>query len=277
LSKQGSKGGNTGGRLTKAERQEEARRERLKIEREMAARKRNRTIGIALVVAAIVAVVAVVTFASGSKTPDASGGLPSMATLVSQAAAASKTAGCDAVANTPNYQNAAGADPAIDHAHIGVAPVMTNPALSTYATIPPVSGPHANIPPGPLTAGVYTSPPDVYRAVHTLEHAGIVIWYAPAIADSPELAKIEEFYSQTANVGQSKVVIAPYDYPDQGKAGQLPSGVEMALTAWHRLQTCATPSLAVAFQFAAQHEFTDGTPIGGQTYIGVAREQTAGI
>ena len=35
------------------------------------------------------------------------------------ATAATKSAGCDAVATTPNYQNAPGTDPSIDHAHIG--------------------------------------------------------------------------------------------------------------------------------------------------------------
>ncbi|MEA2520689.1 MAG: hypothetical protein QOI81_335 [Actinomycetota bacterium] len=275
MSKQGSKGGDTGGRLTKAERQEEARRERLKIEREMAARKRNRTIGIALVVAAIVAVVAVVTFASGNKTVTSADGLPTMAALVSQAGAAAKSSGCDAVVNEPNYQNAPGNDPDIDHHHIGDTTVPTPPPLSTYASVPPTSGPHD---PSPLPAGVYDSPPDVYRTVHSLEHAAVVIWYSPTIATSPEIAKIVAFYKQNGeNVGQAKVIVAPYDYPDQGKSGQLPAGVEMAVAAWHRLQTCATPSLAVAFTFAAQHEFIDGTPIGGQTYIGVAREQATGI
>lgn len=269
MTNKGSDSGNTGARHTKAERREEARRERIDIERQMAARKRNRTIGTALVVAAIVAIVAVVTLSSGKKTTTP-GTLPTMAALISQADAATKTAGCDAIVDTPNYQNTPGADPAIDHAHIGDSQAPTPPPLTTYSPIPPTSGPHDS---ATLPAGVYDSPPDVYQAMHSLEHAGVIIWYSPAIANSPEIATIKEFYAQKSNVGQAKIIVAPYDYPDQGAAGQLPNGVEMAVAAWHRLQSCATPSLAVAFKFAAQHEFL-GAPIGGQTYIGVAREQT---
>jgi len=269
LSNKGSNSSGSGARPTKAQRQEEARTKRLEIERKMAGRKRNRTIGTALVVAALVAIVAVIALSSNKKTT-APGTLPTMASLVSQADSAAKTAGCDTIVDTPNYQDAPGADPAIDHAHIGDSQAPTPPLLSTYSPIPPTSGPHDAT---TLPAGVYDAPPDVFKAMHSLEHAGVVIWYSPAVSDSPEIASIREFYSQKADVGQAKVIVAPYDYPDQGAAGQLPKGVEMAVTAWHRLQTCATPSLAVAFKFAAQHEFL-GAPIGGQTYVGVAREQT---
>jgi Protein of unknown function (DUF3105) len=269
-------GADQGARLTKAERAEEARRKRLEIEQQMAARKRNRTIGIALVVAAVVVVVAVVVLVPNKKTvtPTPQGGIPTMSALISQAGAAAKSAGCDAIVQTPNYQNASGADPDIDHHHIGDATVPTPPALSSYASQPPASGPHDG---NPLAAGVYDAAPDVYQTIHSLEHAAVVIWYSPTVADSSAVAQIKEFYTQTPNVGQAKVIVAPYDFPDQGAAGQLPKGVEMAVVAWHRLQTCATPSLPVAFQFAAQHEFIDGTPIGGQTYAGVAREQTSPI
>ncbi|MEP7059316.1 MAG: DUF3105 domain-containing protein [Actinomycetota bacterium] len=273
MSNRGSKGENAGARLTKAERQEQARLERLKIEREMVARKRNRSIGIALVVAAIVAVVAVVTLASDKgKTPSASG-IPTMKTLIDQADSATKAAGCTTVSPTPTYDNAPGEDPDIDHHHIGDATVPTPPPLSTYATVPPASGPHN---PVPLPGGLYDSPPDVYQTIHSLEHAGVVIWYAPAIANDPEIARIVEFYKQGASVqaGQSKLIVAPYSYPDQGKSGVLPAGVQMAVVAWHSVETCAKPSLAAAFKFAAQHELV-GAPIAGQTYIGLAREPNA--
>jgi hypothetical protein len=75
-------------------------------------------------------------------------------------------------------------------------------------------------------------------------------------------------------VGQAKIIVAPYDYPDQGAAGQLPSGVQMALVAWHRLETCSAVNLAVAFDFSSQLEVPG---YGGQTYSGVAREPTSAI
>ena len=65
----------------------------------------------------------------------------------SRSATQQKAAGCSGVQQTPNYQNAPGADPDIDHAHIGAsAQFQQPPALSTYPTVPPASGPHNPIP-----------------------------------------------------------------------------------------------------------------------------------
>ena len=256
--------GNDGRRPTKAERREEARLQREEIQRRMSRRRRNRSIGLVLIAAAVAVVVAAVFLTS-------SGGgssIPSANDLLKQAPAATKTAGCDAVLSTPNYQDAPGADPAIDHDHIGSADVPTAPKLSTYATIPPASGPHD---PTPLTAGIYSSPPDVYSSIHSLEHGGTIIWYAPGTSGA-ELDQLLAFYGQSkkdADVGQDRVIVAPYSFPDQGKAGQLPSGVQMALVSWHRLQTCSSVNLAVAFDFTSQYE----NPVwDGRTYKGVARE-----
>jgi Protein of unknown function (DUF3105) len=255
----------TGGgsrRPTKAERKEEARHERDRIERERAARARNRNIGLVLIALAAVAVVVVVVVVQAGKSDVAVG---SPKALLAQAAAATKSAGCDAVATTPNYDNAPGTDPNIDHVHIGTAPVLAPPPLSTYPTNPPASGPHE---PTPLPAGVYNRPPDIYASIHSLEHAGAVIWYAPSAANSEAVKQIRTFYSQKTNVGQSKVIVAPFDYSSQGASGSLPSGVQMAMTAWHHLQTCTTPSLAVAYDFTSQ--YSDATP--GGHYKGEARE-----
>ena len=206
--------------------------------------------GLVLVVVAVVIAVVAVFMTSGGEDASASG-IPSAAALLSQADAAAGSAGCDAVQETPNYANAPGDDPAIDHTHIGTPPVTSPPALSTYATIPPASGPHD---PSPLPAGVYDSPPDVYRTIHSLEHGAVIIWYSPD-ATGKQLDDLIAFYSQPAadpDIGQAKIIIAPYDYPDQGAAGQLPAGVQMAVVAWHRLQTCTAVSLPVAFGFSSQ-------------------------
>jgi hypothetical protein len=271
-------GGNQGGRgssdqgrrPTKAERREEARLKREEIQRKMAGRRRNRTIGLVLVVVALVVTVVAVFLTSGG---DAAG-IPSPETVLSQAPAAKDAAGCDAIQETPNYENAPGNDPPMDHAHIGSIPgVASPPALSTYATIPPASGPHD---PTPLPAGIYDSPPPVYRTIHSLEHGAVIIWYAPGTTGSA-LDDLLAFYGQPqsdADVGQAKIIIAPYDYPDQGDAGQLPKGVQMALVAWHRLQTCASVSLPVAFDLSSQYEVPG---YAGRTYKGVAREPTTPI
>ena len=229
----------------------------------MARRRRNRTIGLVLVVVAVVTMVVAVFLTAGGS------GIPSASDLLKEAPAAQKTAGCDTVQSTPNYQNAPGKDPAIDHEHIGSAPdVATSPPLSTYPTTPPASGPHD---PTPLTAGIYSSPPDVYSSIHALEHGGAIIWYPPGTSGE-QLDQLLAFYGQTrkeANVGQDRVIIAPYSYPDQGTAGQLSSGAQMALVAWHRLQICSNVNLAVAFDFTSQYEYP---VLDGRTYKGVARE-----
>jgi hypothetical protein len=274
-SNQGGRGsGNDDRRPTKAERREEARLKREEIQRRMSRRRRSRSIGLGLVIVAVVVVVVAVFLASGgSGGGGGSKNIASAADLLKQAPAAKQSAGCDAVQTTPNYANAPGGDPSIDHAHIGSAPVATAPALSTYATIPPASGPHN---PVPLPPGIYTSPPDVYRTIHSLEHGATIIWYAPGTTGKA-LDDLLAFYGQPpsdANIGQAKIIVAPYDYPDQGTAGQLPSGVQMAVVAWHRLETCSSLNLAVAFDFSSQFEVPG---YGGRTYAGVAREPTASM
>jgi hypothetical protein len=240
-------------RPTKAERKEEARLERERIQRQMAARKRNRTLGLVVIAAAVVIVVAVV-FITQNGDSSASD-LPTPQSLLDQAADATGTAGCDQVktigfyggvsdTNSPDYE---------DQAHIGDDerfPEM--PPISSYPSQPPTSGPHAAIPPGPLPGGVYDSPPDLARAIHSLEHGATIIWYAPD-ATGPELDAIKEFYGQSDDVGQDRVIVAPYDYDQDG--GQLPKGSSMALVAWHRMQTCARLSLPVAFDFTSQYSF----------------------
>jgi hypothetical protein len=262
----------SGGRKpTKAERKEEARLERDRIQRQMASRTRNRKIGlglIALAVAVIVVIVAVSRLNAPNNSP---------AALLTRASADAKAAGCGPVQQTPNYNNAPGQDPDIDHAHIGDttdpnAP-LTAPPLSSYPTVPPASGPHYPAPRGPIAGGVYTTPPDAWGAIHSLEHGGVIIWYSPAAAGSSQVKQIESFYNQSKDVGQSKVIVAEYNYPDQGAAGQLPAGKQMALVAWHRLQLCSLPSLPAAFDFASQ--YSSGYPTSGvpsRKYIGVARE-----
>ena len=75
----------------------------------------------------------------------------------------------------------------IDHEH-----VTQIPPLSTYPSTPPVSGPHAPIPPGPLPEGTYDSPPDIARAIHDLEHAAVIVWYSPS-APSDVVNTIKEW------------------------------------------------------------------------------------
>src|SRR5262249_5558470 len=154
---------------------------------------------------------------------------------VPERAAAEATAdGCGPVQVIPPYGN--GDE---DRAH-----VTELPPLSTYRSTPPASGPHYST---PMPAGVYPSLPSIGSAIHSLEHGAVIVWWDPSAAASPALADIAAFFGRPDEMDH--VLVGPYDDPEQGEAGRLPPGQQMALVAWHRLQICQTPSLAVAYAF----------------------------
>jgi hypothetical protein len=162
--------------------------------------------------------------------------------LLGQAAPSAQDAGCDEVRPVRPYPGDR------DRTHIG-GDVPSMPSLSSYPSHPPVSGPHGV---GTVPAGVYDDPPPLDGVIHSLEHAAVVIWFAPASSGSPEVERIRRFFARGDQ--RNHVVVAPYDYPDAGPAGSLEEG-QMALAAWHRLRTCARPSLAVAYEFVSRYRF----------------------
>ncbi|MPZ22925.1 MAG: DUF3105 domain-containing protein [Dehalococcoidia bacterium] len=100
-----------------------------------------------------------------------------------------------------------------------------------YGTTPPASGPHN---PVPLPAGVYRDPgsaPDE-RAVHSMEHAAVVIWYnceAGGLSDADCTAMVDEMrdtYEEYLR-GQGGGGIVIINYP-QGEH-------VVSVTAWTRL------------------------------------------
>jgi hypothetical protein len=163
--------------------------------------------------------------------------------LLDQAAAATRSAGCGEVQTIPPYPRDQ------DRTHIGGEDVPSMPALSTYPSQPPVSGPHSV---GTVAAGVYGESPPLDGVIHSLEHAAVVIWFDPKASSSPEVERIRRFFARGDQ--RNHVIVAPYAYPDAGAAGALEGG-QMALTAWHRSQTCARPSLAVAYEFVSRYRF----------------------
>jgi hypothetical protein len=240
----------TSNRTTKAERKEQARRERIELERKIARSKRNRRLALVVVLAVVVGVGA---FAFLQRSP-------AMATpgeLFRAAADAKQAAGCGAVENVGPYQPE-------DRDRVHISGQM--PPLSTYASVPPASGPHNPVTQGP---GVYDAPPDVDRVIHSLEHGAVVVWYAPG-AGGDELDQLQRFVDEST--AGARVIVAPYDYPDQGAAGSLPAGTQMALVAWHNVQMCRQVSLAAAFDFAAKY---GAPPFGQRTYLGEAPEAGA--
>lgn len=250
-----------GRRLTKAERKDQARREREEIQRRLASKRRSRRLGIAVGAAVVVAAIVAATLLS-------SGGLPTPQQLLQRAGQAANAAGCGDVTTAAPFD-----PPDQDRIHIGGGNVA-GPPLSRYPTTPPASGPHADV---PLPAGVYDSLTlsELYRSIHSLEHGATVVWYDPA-APASDVAQLIDFYDrrlQDAEVGQDRVIVAPYDFPGDS-AGILPDGTQMALVAWHRLRTCASVDLAVAYDFTSQYSFPTA---GGRAYKGEAPEAGGGI
>ncbi|HEX9313014.1 MAG TPA: DUF3105 domain-containing protein [Actinomycetota bacterium] len=236
--------------------QDAARRRRIERDREEARRRRVRrgliAIGLVLAVVAFGALDVFLHRLNGEERA-----------LLARAPAAAAAAGCGSVQDVPPYPKG------LDRTHIGSGEVKTMPPLSTYPTHPPASGPHA---PVPLAAGVYTTPPPIDQAIHSLEHSAVIVWFDPSVASSREVKEVERFFAQGGE--RNHVIVAPYDYPFGGPAGRLPPGKRMALVAWHRVRYCGDPSLPVAFDFVHAYRF-DIYQWGA--YRGVAPERFAPI
>jgi uncharacterized protein DUF3105 len=235
-------------------RKEEARRERERIRRKIARRQTLRRAGRWGVAAAVVGGIAFFLFLSNR---------PKEATAAERATIfrgqrAAQSAGCTPVRTIGEYRDGQ------DRMH---NQTVTGPPLSTYPSTPPTSGPHN---PSPLNAGVYSDPPDIWRVIHSLEHGATVIWYAPQVERNPQLQRIKDYFGDPAH--NDHVIVAPYNYANQGTAGQLPQGKPIALTAWHHLQTCAQPNFDVVQAFVVQY-----TADGQGTYRGEAPEAGGAI
>jgi hypothetical protein len=95
---------------------------------------------------------------------------------------------------------------------------------------------------------------ELYASIHSLEHGATIVWYDPS-APAERIAEVIDFYDrrlQDAEVGQDRVIVAPYDFPGD-PAGLLPEGRQVALVAWHRLRLCDRVDLAVAYDFTSQY------------------------
>jgi hypothetical protein len=232
----------------------------------MQRRRRNRSAGIALIIVGVIATVAVIALLPGTA-------VPAPGELLGEASTAKREASCSEVEDTPAYGGVEDPDdPAYqDRAHVGGNAFPVAPPLASYSTIPPASGPHNEL---PLPAGVYDRPPAVDRTIHSLEHGGTVIWYDPEASGS-QLDKLLAFYGRRLSdeqVGQDRVIVAPYDYPDQGAAGSLQPGVQMAMVSWGKRETCGAVSLAAAFDFTSRYS---APPFGSQPYEGEAPQAGA--
>jgi hypothetical protein len=134
---------------------------------------------------------------------------------ISQAAVrAASAAGC----TTPTHPSGGDA-PGGQHLEPGQA--------YTYDQHPATSGPHD---PSPLPdePNLYAEPVPETQAVHTLEHAGILVYYRSDGEGALPAATVDAL--GTVVDGAENTILAPYD--------DLPDGVSLALAAWDTLQTC---------------------------------------
>lgn len=238
-------------RVTKAERKEQARHEREQLQRKMASSRRNRRIVVGVALVAVIGLIAFLLTRPEPVSADPQG-------LLQEAEQAVAAAGCDEPTDVGPYQ-----PEDKDQQHVEADGM---PPLSSYPSTPPASGPHSEI---PLPSGVYETAPPMDRLIHSLEHGSAVVWYAPGTT-GPELEELKTFY-EGADVGD-RVIVAPYDYPDQGEAGALPAGIQMSLVSWHTSQQCAQVNVAAAFSFTSGYA---APPFGQLPYLGSAPEAGA--
>ena len=113
-----------------------------------------------------------------------------------------------------------------DRTHLTDAQINSGVTV-TYSTSPPSGGMHH---PVPLPKGIYgplsTNPketPNLYQAVHSLEHGYVDIWYGNGLST-------DQINSLRSFADQDKVLVISYP--------NLPAGKSVAMTTWGRLQSC---------------------------------------
>jgi hypothetical protein len=119
--------------------------------------------------------------------------------------------------------------------------------LTEYPSQPPTSGPHSDF---TVSEGFYQEPVDILEAIHSLEHAAVIIWFSPSLPED----KVQQLRDRFE--GRDHVVIAVYDY-DEPK-GQLPEVTPVVLTAWHKLQSCSGVDVPAVEEFLRAFVFDPG-------------------
>jgi hypothetical protein len=119
-----------------------------------------------------------------------------------------------------------------------------------YPDKPATSGSHD---PSPFDAGVYGDPIPEERAVHSLEHAYVIMYYraeGPRALSDEALSALEALAETDGGEPEEKVILAPY--------AELPAGTTLAFAAWNNLLTCPAavePDVATTIGQAFIDEF----------------------
>jgi len=124
---------------------------------------------------------------------------------------------------------------------------ITPPAKGSYNTDPPTSGAHYNVQNlGPLPTGVSTQEVVNEGYVHNLEHGHIVVFYKPEL-DTTLLAALVN----VVKTDPQWMLIAP--------RASMP--FQLAFTAWGHLEGCNSPNAKTADLLTAfEKRFKDGGP-----------------
>lgn len=130
----------------------------------------------------------------------------------------------------------------------------------TYATAPPATGPHWDVP-APFSRKFYTPQdvPPVERMVHNLEHGYSMVWYDDSV-EGEQLTVLEDLAESAVEeqVTGGKFIVAPWD----SARGEFPEGKSFALTHWTRddggkRQYCEQISGEVVSDFIQEFPYTD--------------------
>lgn len=123
----------------------------------------------------------------------------------------------------------------------GVGNHITEGQPIAYPSYPPTSGPHW---PAPTTWGFHNEPVPDERALHNLEHGGVVASYNNIPAESlAALQRLLTTYSRD-KFNQVKLVIRPYD--------RIPAGT-IVLTAWNWIDELPAYDEARVIRFLNAH------------------------
>lgn len=233
-------------RMTKAERREQKRKERLEEEARQAEvdkKQRARNAGIAVISVALIGglVFLAVDNASG---PTATGGV-----TITQAAGeeAQAAAGCEIVDDT-----------AIEE-RTHYEPANVPPAETLYTSGRPTnSGSHYTRPNG-VISGVANSQLDEYATTHNLEHGGVIVWFDPDQVDRGTIGDIGDWVERFNAAGFAQelsgagLFASPYTDPgiDSGKA--------LAVRAWGVSMDCDAWDQTAINKFVIDHYGTNGT------------------
>lgn len=233
-------------RMTKAERREQKRKERLEEEARQAEvdkKQRARNAGIAVISVALIGglVFLAVDNASG---PTATGGV-----TITQAAGeeAQAAAGCEIV----NDQRLA------DATHF--EPTTIPPAETIYTDGRPTnSGPHYTRANG-VISGVSNNQLDEFATTHNLEHGAVIVWFDPDQVDRGTIGDIGDWVERFNAAGFAQELsgagLFGSPYTDPG----IDSGKALAVRAWGVSMDCDSWDETALNKFVIDHYGTNGT------------------